>query len=118
VRTFNDLRGEPVIGDRARYLATDDRAFEQHRIGPEFLYAAIVNVIGAVVMVNLGRLAERTGGKSVVLVRDKSRALVADFGLAFLACGNAAPIGFISRAGCDFAAPMRFKRTGEARTHL
>jgi hypothetical protein len=35
-------------------------------IGPEFLYALIVTIIGVVVMVNLGKLAERSGGKSVV----------------------------------------------------
>jgi Family of unknown function (DUF5654) len=35
-------------------------------IGPEFLYAAIITVIGVLVMVNLGKLAERAGGKSVI----------------------------------------------------
>jgi hypothetical protein len=35
-------------------------------IGSEFLYAAIITVIAIVVMVNLGKLAERTGSKSVI----------------------------------------------------
>jgi len=33
---------------------------------PEFLYAAIVTVIAVVVMVNLGKLAERSGAKSII----------------------------------------------------
>ena len=33
---------------------------------PEFLYALIVTLLGVVVMVNLGKLAEKTGGKSAV----------------------------------------------------
>jgi Family of unknown function (DUF5654) len=35
-------------------------------IGPEFLYAAIITVIAVLVMVNLGKLAERAGGKSAI----------------------------------------------------
>jgi hypothetical protein len=35
-------------------------------IVPEFLYAIIVTILAIVVMVNLGKLAERAGGKSVV----------------------------------------------------
>lgn len=35
-------------------------------IGPEFLYAAIVTIIGVIVMVQLGKLAEQTGGKSAM----------------------------------------------------
>ena len=35
-------------------------------IGPEFLYAAIITVIAVIVMVNLGKLAERASGKSAV----------------------------------------------------
>jgi hypothetical protein len=35
-------------------------------IGPEFIYAVIVTVLGVIVMVNLGKLAQRAGGKSAV----------------------------------------------------
>ncbi len=35
-------------------------------IGPEFIYAAIVTVIGVLVMVSLGKLAEKTGEKSAI----------------------------------------------------
>lgn len=35
-------------------------------IVPEFIYAAIITVIAILVMVNLGKLAERSGGKSIV----------------------------------------------------
>ena len=35
-------------------------------IGPEFLYAGIVTIIAVVIMVNLGKLAERTGAKSSI----------------------------------------------------
>lgn len=35
-------------------------------IGPEFIYAAIVTVIGIIVMVSLGKLAEKTGEKSAM----------------------------------------------------
>ena len=35
-------------------------------IFPEFLYALIITVIGIIIMVNLAKAAERTGGKSVV----------------------------------------------------
>jgi Family of unknown function (DUF5654) len=35
-------------------------------IGPEFLYAAIVTIIGVIIMVQLGKLAEKAGGKSVM----------------------------------------------------
>jgi Family of unknown function (DUF5654) len=35
-------------------------------IGPEFLYAVIVTVGGIIVMVNLGKLAAKTGEKSVM----------------------------------------------------
>ncbi len=33
---------------------------------PEFLYAVIITVIGVIVMVNLGKLAERAGEKSIM----------------------------------------------------
>lgn len=33
---------------------------------PEFLYAVIITVIGLIIMVNLGKLAERTGEKSIM----------------------------------------------------
>jgi hypothetical protein len=35
-------------------------------IVPEFIYAVIVTILGVIVMVNLGKLAERTAGKSIV----------------------------------------------------
>jgi uncharacterized membrane protein required for colicin V production len=35
-------------------------------IGPEFLYAVIVTIIGVIIMVQLGKLAEKTGGKSAI----------------------------------------------------
>lgn len=35
-------------------------------LGPEFLYAVIITIIAVVVMSNLGKLAERAGGKSAV----------------------------------------------------
>ena len=35
-------------------------------IGPEFLYAVIVTIVGVIIMVNLGKLAEKTGGKSAM----------------------------------------------------
>jgi hypothetical protein len=35
-------------------------------IGPEFLYAVIVTIVGVIIMVNLGKLAEKTGGKSAL----------------------------------------------------
>jgi Family of unknown function (DUF5654) len=35
-------------------------------IGPEFLYAVIVTVTGIIVMVNLGKLAAKSGEKSVM----------------------------------------------------
>jgi uncharacterized membrane protein required for colicin V production len=35
-------------------------------IGPEFLYAVIVTIIGVVIMVQLGKLAEKSGGKSAI----------------------------------------------------
>ncbi|HXW50649.1 MAG TPA: DUF5654 family protein [Candidatus Acidoferrales bacterium] len=35
-------------------------------IGPEFLYAVIVTIVGVIVMVNLGKLAEKTGSKSAM----------------------------------------------------
>jgi uncharacterized membrane protein required for colicin V production len=37
-----------------------------HGIGPEFLYAVIVTIIGVVIMVQLGKLAEKSGGKSAI----------------------------------------------------
>lgn len=33
---------------------------------PEFLYAVIVTVIGVIIMVNLGKLAEKSGSKSAI----------------------------------------------------
>jgi hypothetical protein len=35
-------------------------------IVPEFIYAVIVTILGVIVMVNLGKLAERTAAKSIV----------------------------------------------------
>lgn len=35
-------------------------------IVPEFLYAVIITIIGLIIMVNLGKLAERTGEKSIM----------------------------------------------------
>lgn len=35
-------------------------------IGPEFIYAVIVTVLGVIVMVSLGKLAEKTGAKSAM----------------------------------------------------
>jgi hypothetical protein len=35
-------------------------------ISSEFIYAAIITIVGIVVMVNLGKLAEKTGEKSAI----------------------------------------------------
>lgn len=35
-------------------------------VGSEFIYAIIITIIGVLIMVNLGKIAERVGGKSTV----------------------------------------------------
>jgi len=79
------------MGDRASYLATMIALFSAafgviaalawnsaitdlihtwlpggKGIGPEFIYAVIITLIAVIVMVQMGKLAERAGGKSVI----------------------------------------------------
>lgn len=35
-------------------------------IAPEFGYAVIITIVGVIFMVNLGKIAERAGGKSAI----------------------------------------------------
>ena len=88
---FAARKGETVMSDRATYLATmislSSAAFgviaalawntaisdlikqflpAGKGLLPEFLYAVIVTLAGVVVMVNLAKLAEKSGGKSAI----------------------------------------------------